>query len=177
MTAEILEVKGKQYIQINDISGGVELVDSEFYNSLVARKDLLESRVSDLQNELAEANKTISELALSNARSEEIRANASAAYAEVIKDVQRGKIMDGVNLALNLLLCHPEGLRNYVDVATFDLLTKSQVLANLKNALGVTELQEPVDVSAEELEGYVYRKSDIEDFEAGIVDAHNNLPK
>lgn len=52
MKAELINIDGREYVQLNEISGGVDIVDSKHYDALIDERDALQAKVAMLETEV-----------------------------------------------------------------------------------------------------------------------------
>ena len=52
MKAELIDIDGRMYVQLNEISGGVDIVDSKYYDALIGERDALQAEVKKLKGSI-----------------------------------------------------------------------------------------------------------------------------
>ena len=52
MKAELIDIDGRMYVQLNEISGGVDIVDSKHYDALIDERDALQAEVKKLKGSI-----------------------------------------------------------------------------------------------------------------------------
>ena len=52
MNAELINIDGREYVQLSDMSGGIDIVDSRHYDALLDERDALKAKVTMLEAEV-----------------------------------------------------------------------------------------------------------------------------
>lgn len=52
MKAELIDIDGRMYVQLNEISGGVDIIDSKHYDALIDERDALQAEVKKLKGSI-----------------------------------------------------------------------------------------------------------------------------
>ena len=52
MKAELIDIDGRMYVQLNEISGGVDIVDSKHYDALIDERDALQTELNKLKGSI-----------------------------------------------------------------------------------------------------------------------------
>lgn len=52
MKAELIDINGRKYVQLSDISEGIDIVDSKYYDVLIDERDALQAEVKKLKGSI-----------------------------------------------------------------------------------------------------------------------------
>ena len=52
MNAELINIDDREYVQLSDMSGGIDIVDSRHYDALLDERDALKAKVAMLEAEV-----------------------------------------------------------------------------------------------------------------------------
>lgn len=52
MKAELIDINGRKYVQLSDISEGIDIVDSKYYDALFDERNALKAKVAMLEAEV-----------------------------------------------------------------------------------------------------------------------------